>query len=65
MEWLFKQDDYIPKEDKDGFINKSIFSLLSVLSDIKRTSGSYSCRIHRINPQLKKEYILKKSLMVL
>lgn len=53
MDWLFKQDDYIPKEDKDGFINKSMFSLLRVLSEIKRNNGSYSSRIHRINPQLK------------
>ncbi|GIM28094.1 cobalt permease [Clostridium polyendosporum] len=53
MDWLFKQDDYVPKEDKDAFVDKSIFSLLGVLSSIKRSSRRFPSRIHSINPALK------------
>ncbi|WP_249175608.1 hypothetical protein [Clostridium tyrobutyricum] len=35
-DWLFKKDDYIPKGKSDKFIDKSIFSILKVLSHIKR-----------------------------
>jgi len=34
-EWLVEDEDYIPQSDKDTFINKSILSLLSILSRIK------------------------------
>lgn len=35
-EWLLKKDDYIPQKDKDAFINKSILSILSVLTRFRR-----------------------------
>lgn len=38
-EWLLKDENYIPQADKDTFINKSILSLLSILSRIKTQSG--------------------------
>lgn len=38
-EWLFKNENYIPQSDKDTFINKSILSLLSILSRIRTQSG--------------------------
>ncbi|MBK1811095.1 energy-coupling factor transporter transmembrane protein EcfT [Clostridium sp. YIM B02505] len=31
-EWLLKKDNYIPEKDKDAFINKSILSILGVLT---------------------------------
>jgi len=38
-EWLLKNENYFPQSDKDTFINKSITSLLGVLSHIRRQSG--------------------------
>lgn len=37
-EWLLKDENYIPESDKDTFINKSILSLLSILSRIRAQS---------------------------
>ena len=37
-QWLLENENYIPKSDKDTFINKSILSLLSLLSHIQRQS---------------------------
>lgn len=37
-EWLLKEDQYSPEPDKDTFINKSILSLLNVLSRIRAQS---------------------------
>jgi ABC-type cobalt transport system, permease component CbiQ and related transporters len=34
-EWLLKEEKYIPQIDKDTFINKSILSLLNLISRIK------------------------------
>jgi len=34
-EWLIKDENYIPQSDKDTFVNKSILSLLKVISRIK------------------------------
>lgn len=38
-EWLLKEENYIPQADKDTFINKSILSLLSILSRIRNHTG--------------------------
>ncbi len=38
-EWLLKDENYIPQSDKDTFINKSILSLLRILSRIKTQNG--------------------------
>lgn len=37
-EWLLQKDNYIPPRDKDTFINKSILSLLNVLSKLNLQS---------------------------
>jgi len=37
--WLLKEEKYIPRPDRDTFINKSILSLLSILSRIRNQSG--------------------------
>lgn len=39
-EWLMKDENYKPEPDKDTFINKSILSLLGVLSKIRAQSGN-------------------------
>jgi len=38
-EWLLIDEDYNPETDKDTFINKSILTLLGVISRIKAQSG--------------------------
>jgi cobalt/nickel transport system permease protein len=52
-EWLFSKDDYVPQDDKDKFIDKSIFSILHVLSLIKRSSNTKSTIIYSINSIVK------------
>lgn len=53
-EWLFKEEEYTPKEDKDAFINKSIISFLSILSQIKKTDNIKRDKgIYNISPVLK------------
>ena len=39
-EWLLTDENYIPRMDKDTFINKSILSLLGLLSRIRAQSGN-------------------------
>ncbi len=51
-EWLLKDENYIPQSDKDTFINKSILSLLEILSRIRAQSG-YSMGRFRINAVLR------------
>lgn len=54
MDWLFKEDNYIPKRDNDRFIDRSISSVLGVLSKIKRNDfKKRSGIIYKINPALK------------
>ncbi|MCR4436788.1 MAG: energy-coupling factor transporter transmembrane component T [Clostridiales bacterium] len=51
-EWLLKDENYVPQGDKDTFINKSILSLLGVLSRI-RAQGGYKTDRLAVNPTLK------------
>jgi cobalt/nickel transport system permease protein len=54
LDWLFKEDNYVLQEDKDAFLDKSIFSGLKLLSKIKRGSFVKSDGvIYKINPALK------------
>lgn len=54
MDWLFKDDNYIPKKDNDRFIDKSISSVIRVLSRIRRDDfKKRSGVIYRLNPALK------------
>lgn len=45
-EWLLKDENYIPQSDKDTFVNKSILSLLNILSRIRTQSGYKTERFH-------------------
>lgn len=54
MDWLFKEDNYIPKRDNDRFIDKSISSVIGVLSRIRRDDfKKRNGIIYRLNPALK------------
>ena len=39
-DWMIKEENYIPQNDRDTFVDKSILSLLSVLSRIRTQSRS-------------------------
>lgn len=52
-DWLLKKDNYIPEDDSDKFIDKSIFSILKVLSLIKRRNKLKAGFMYRINPVAK------------
>ncbi|MBC8062004.1 MAG: energy-coupling factor transporter transmembrane protein EcfT [Clostridiaceae bacterium] len=51
-DWLLKKDIYIPLKDKDTFINKSILSLLRVLSKLNLQSEKRK-NVIKINPIIK------------
>lgn len=50
-EWLSKSENYIPQSDKDTFVNKSILSLLGVISRIKAQDVNKSSRF-KVNVNL-------------
>ncbi|WP_201777266.1 energy-coupling factor transporter transmembrane component T [Flexilinea flocculi] len=51
-EWLSTTENYSPQKDSDTFINKSILSLLHILSKIKRQDSSCDQK-YQIQPVLK------------
>lgn len=51
-EWLSVKDDYIPKKEKNLYIEKSIFSLIKIISII-RQNKSQDKLLYLINPALK------------
>jgi len=50
--WLSEKDNYIPKEEKNSYIQKSIFSFIKIIS-IVRQNKSQNKLIYFINPTLK------------
>ena len=52
-EWLLKKDNYQPPADKDGFIDRSLLSVLSILSRIRRGGLPGRGLLYRINPTAK------------
>jgi cobalt/nickel transport system permease protein len=53
-DWLFKEDNYVPPKDKDKFIDKSIFSVLKVLSNIRKENfKGHKNRLGLLNPVVK------------
>lgn len=53
-EWLFKEDNYVPPKDKDKFIDKTIFSVLKVLSNVKKENPKeYKNKLELLNPIVK------------
>jgi len=51
-EWLIEKDNYVPKEEKSLYIEKSIFSLIKIISII-RQGKSKDELLYSINPTLK------------
>ncbi len=55
-EWLLKEENYIPQADKNTFVNKSILSLLNILSRIRNHTG-YSTEGLHVSAVLKVAFI--------
>jgi cobalt/nickel transport system permease protein len=53
MDWLFKEDNYIPLKDKTTHIDKSVLSILSVLSKIRHEDKSGKGGIYMISSPVK------------
>lgn len=51
-EWLSEKDNYVPKEEKNLYIEKSIFSLIKTISIIRQNKSQHKL-IYSINPTLK------------
>lgn len=51
-EWLSKKDNYISKEEKNLYIEKSIFSLIKIISIIRQNKNQDKL-VYSINPTLK------------
>ena len=51
-EWLFEKDNYVPKEEKSLYIEKSIFSLIKAISIIRQNKSDNKL-LYSINPTLK------------
>ncbi|AGX42751.1 energy-coupling factor transporter transmembrane component T [Clostridium saccharobutylicum] len=60
-EWLSEKDDYIPKEEKSLYIEKSIFSFIRIISIIRQNKNENKL-IYLINPTLK---VISSIIMVL
>ncbi|SKA76372.1 cobalt/nickel transport system permease protein [Caloramator quimbayensis] len=54
MDWLFKEDDFTPKKDKDTFADKTVKALLSAASNIRRQDFiEKKGFLYSVNPALK------------
>jgi cobalt/nickel transport system permease protein len=45
-EWLTKEENYIPGKDKDAFVNKSILSMLGIISRIQQQGAVKAKKYH-------------------
>jgi len=62
-EWLLVKDNYIPKEEKNLYIEKSIFSLIKIISIIRQNKNQDKL-VYSINPTLKVVSIIVMILCV-
>lgn len=53
IDWLLKEDSYIPVRDKNLYIDKSIFSILGTLSRIRQEEKSDRKGVYRLSPPAK------------
>ncbi|MCT8976645.1 energy-coupling factor transporter transmembrane protein EcfT [Clostridium sp. CX1] len=63
-DWLYKKDDYIPKKDKDSFIDKSIMSIIHILSLIKRNGITGNGFVYKLNPLIKLIFTVLNILLI-
>ena len=61
--WLLKGENYEPQTDKDTFINKSILSVLSILSRI-RAQGSSKAAKYSVNATVKVAFTFMLILLI-
>jgi cobalt/nickel transport system permease protein len=52
-DWLFKEDDYVPEKDKSAYLDKSILSIIGVLSRIRRGTLSGKNGYYAVFPPVK------------
>lgn len=62
-EWLLTKENYIPRKDRDAFIDKTILSLLALLARI-RTQASYKSDKFFISPLLKLAFSIMLILLI-
>ena len=62
-EWLLKDEVYSPQTDKDSFINKSILSILSILSRIRAQSSGKEAK-YKVNATFKVAFTFVLILLV-
>ena len=62
-EWLLQDEHYAPEADKDTFINKSILSLLGILSRIRNQSG-YKADLFHVNAAFKVAFTFMLAVLV-
>lgn len=61
--WLLEKDEYVPNKESNSFIDKSIFSLLKVFSNIRRGRNKDKL-IYKINPALKVIFAIINILLI-
>ena len=61
--WLLKGENYSPQKDKDTFINKSILSVLSILSRIRAQGSSKSAK-YSVNATVKVAFTFMLILLI-
>ena len=49
-EWMTKTENYIPETDHDGFVNRSLLSVMSVMSRFRTSEGSRKGRLAQVEP---------------
>lgn len=62
-EWLSEKDNYIPKEEKNLYIEKSIFSLIKIISIIRQNKNQDKL-VYSINPTVKVASIIVMILCI-
>ncbi len=62
-EWLLKDENYTPLSDKDTFINKSILSLIGILSRIKMQGSNQESKYY-LNTTLKLAFTILLIVLV-
>lgn len=64
LDWLFKEDNYIPIKDKNTYIDKSILSILGTLSKIRQDENKMGKGLYRLSPHLKFIFTLITVILV-
>ena len=63
-EWLSEKDNYIPKEEKNLYIEKSIFSLIKIISIIRQNKSQDKLIIFNKSNLKSYKYNIKYSIYI-